>query len=582
MAASPCLGGVDKKHRWLTAKKAAGKYTREARALMATQDPREASAALSLLETALSLSPRMELALELKARCLLQLRRFKEVADMLRDHIPSLKAATEESPANSGGSSSSSSTTSDGWSQPLSRERAKLLPPSSSSDADDDGFKCFSARELKKRVMGGMLKKCDRQGQWRCLVLGQACCHLGLLEDAMALLQNGKRLATAAFRRESVCWSDDSFPLSRLPVEAEYKPVEPGMPPSVLAEVESVTQLLSQTKLLIRRRTAAIAALDAGLHAEAVRHFGKILDGRRGAPQGFLAECYMHRATAYRTLGRIAESIADCNRTLALESACIQALETRAALLEQIRCLPDCLHDLEHLKLLYNTILRDRKLPGPAWKRQYVQYREIPGRLCALSAKIQGLKQRVASRETGNVDYHALMGLRQGCSRSELERAHLLLSLKHKPDKAVGFLEKCEFADERDVDTVKDRARMLAMLLYRLIQKGHNSISSSVSADEEAEKGRAALQAAIKLQQQTMEAKSATPDKDNKPSQINKTWMGGGDKGMVTGSAPANPSSSSAYQGVFCRDLTAVSSLLSQVGINRPLQLKYEAAALTC
>ncbi|KAI4326441.1 hypothetical protein MLD38_031756 [Melastoma candidum] len=570
MAAPPCLGGdpsVDKKHRWLSAKKAAGKYAREARTLMATQDPRELSAALSLLDTALSLSPRMELALELRARCLLQLRRFKDVADMLRDYIPSLKVASEESPASST-TTSSSSASSDGSSQPLSRERARLLPSLSGSD----GFKCFSVRELKKRVMGGIWKNCEKQGQWRCLVLGQACCHLGLLEDAMVLLQNGKRLATAAFRRESVCWSDDSFSLTKLPAEAaESNPTEPGMPPSVLAEVESVTQLLYQIKLLIRRRTAAISALDAGLHTEAVRHFGKILDGRRGAPQGFLAECYMHRATAYRSLGRIAESIADCNRTLALESTCIQALETRAALLEQIRCLPDCLHDLEHLKLLYNTMLRDRKLPGPAWKRQYVQYREIPGRLCTLSAKIQGLKQRVTSRETGNIDYHVLMGLRQGCSRSELERAHLLLSLKHKPDKAIGFLEKCEFADERDVDTVKDRARMLAMLLYRLLQKGYNNIQASISA-EEASKEIAALQATIKLQQQTIEAESVRAEEDTKAPVI-KPWTAS-EKGVAT---------ESAYQGVFCRDLAAVSSLLSQVGINsRPLPLKYEAAALTC
>ncbi|KAG6430663.1 hypothetical protein SASPL_108735 [Salvia splendens] len=81
------------------------------------------------------------------------------------------------------------------------------------------------------------------------------------------------------------------------------------------------------------------------------------------------------------------------------------------------------LHDLEHLKLLYNSILRDRKLLGPAWKRQKVQYREIPGKLCSLAAKIQQLKQRLAGGESRNVDYYALMGLRRGCSRSEFERA---------------------------------------------------------------------------------------------------------------------------------------------------------------
>ncbi|KAI3514081.1 hypothetical protein L1887_12398 [Cichorium endivia] len=42
---------------------------------------------------------------------------------------------------------------------------------------------------------------------------------------------------------------------------------------------------------------------------------------------------------------------------------------------------------------------------------------------------MQEQKQRVGSGELGNVDYYALMGLRRGCSRFELERAHLLLTL---------------------------------------------------------------------------------------------------------------------------------------------------------
>ncbi|KAJ6729382.1 hypothetical protein OIU85_020312 [Salix viminalis] len=424
---SPCLSMNEKKHWWLSNRKIVDKYIKDARSLIASQEQSEIAAALKLLDAALALSPRLEVALELKARSLLCLRRFKDVADMLQDYIPSLKIANDDS-----GSVSSS----DSSSQQLSRERVKLLPSGNS----DPSFKCFSVSDLKKKVMAGLCKNCDKEGQWRYLILGQACCHLGLMEDAMVLLQTGKRLTTAAFRRQSISWSEDSFSLSNFPISSDISTlIAPPTPPRNVAESESVTQLLAHIKLLLRRRTAALAALDAGLYSEAIRHFNKILEGRRGAPQGFLAECYMHRAYAYKASGRIAESIADCNKTLALEPACIQALDTRASLLETIRCLPDCLHDLEHLKLLYNSILRDRKLPGPAWKRHKVRYREIPGKLCALTTKIQELKKRVASGETRNVDYYALIGLRRGCSRSELERAHLLLSLRHKPDKSINF-----------------------------------------------------------------------------------------------------------------------------------------------
>lgn len=308
------------------------------------------------------------------------------------------------------------------------------------------------------------------------------------------------------------------------------------------------------------------------------------MEGRRGAPQGFLAECYLHRAFAYKSSGRIAESIGDCNKTLALDPMCIQALETRASLLETIRCLPDCLHDLEHLKLLYNSILRDRKLPGPAWKRHNVRYREIPGKLCALTTKIQELKQRVASGETGNVDYYALIGLRRGCSRSELDRAHLLLCLRHKPDKATNFIERCEFADDRDIDSVKDRAKMSALLLYRLLQKGYSSVMATIMDEEAAEKQRkkaaAALQAAQAAAAIQIQQTSQNPKPESKPSTIEKLGPNRNNSAENKAATSSGTSNQSVFQGVFCRDLTAVGNLLSQVGFSSAIPMKYEA--LSC
>jgi hypothetical protein len=96
--------------------------------------------------------------------------------------------------------------------------------------------------------------------------------------------------------------------------------------------------LLGNIKFLLRRKTALVAALDAGHYSESARHFSKILDGRRGTPQGFIAECYMLRATAYQAAGRVTDSITDCNRTLALDRTCIEALTIRASLFETARC----------------------------------------------------------------------------------------------------------------------------------------------------------------------------------------------------------------------------------------------------
>ncbi|KAK6129445.1 hypothetical protein DH2020_036811 [Rehmannia glutinosa] len=546
-APSPSLAGGEKKHWWLTNKKMVDRYVREAKMLIATQQQSEIAAALLLLEAALAVAPRMEVALELKARCLLYLRRFKEVADMLQDYIPSLKMVISDDTSSSGSSDNSSTQ--------LSKERVTLLSANGYSlDGNEPAFKCFSVSDLKKKVMAGLFKNVEKEGQWRYSVLGQACCHLGLMEDAMVLLQTGKRLATAAFRRESISLTDDIFSFKKFSLSGEnLTNNQTETPPKT--ESESISHLLCHIKLLIRRKTAAIAALDAGLYSEAIRHFSKILDGRRGAPQGFLSECYVHRASAYRSAGRIAEAIADCNRALALDTSCIEALAIRATLFETIRCLPDSLHDLEHLKLLYNSILRDRKLPGPVWKRQSVQYREIPGKLCSLASKIQQLKQRVAAGETGNVDYYALIGLRRGCSRSELERAHLLLTLKHKPDKSSSFIDKCEFADEKDVDSVRDRAKMSALLLYRLIQKGYTSVMTIILDEEAAEKQR---KKTAQYQAQPVHDQVSVARVESIPVGISE--VGSGNSNKIENKPAITTSPATVFQGVFA-------GILQQLGI---------------
>ncbi|KAL3648098.1 hypothetical protein CASFOL_009066 [Castilleja foliolosa] len=572
MAASSPSHSGEKKHWWLTNRKMVERYVREAKMLIATQEQSEIAAALGLLEAALSMAPRMEVALETKARCLLYLRRFKEVADMLQDYIPSLKMSISDD--------SSSTGSSDGSSTQLLKERVKLL-----SSAGDDSlgenepaFKCFSVSDLKKKVLAGLCKNVEKEGQWRYSVLGQACCHLGLMEEAMVLLQTGKRLATAASRRESISLSDDIFSFNKFPPSGEnFIKTHQQTPPKT--ESESITHLLCHIKLLIRRKTAAIAALDAGLYSEAIRHFSKIVDGRRGAPQAFLSECYVHRASAYRSAGRIAEAIADCNKALALDTSSIDALTIRATLFETIRCLPDSLHDLEHLKLLYNTYLRDRKLPGPVWKRQNVQYIEIPGKLCSLASKMQQLKQRVAAGETGNFDYYALIGLRRGCSRSELERAHLLLMLKHKPDKSSCFIERCEFADDKDIDSVKDRARMSSVFLFRLIQKGYTSLMATISEEEAVEKQRKKVAAALPPVQPAVaagvvEIAVAVNNGLGNNNNNNNNNM------RIDRKAPITTPPASVFQGVFCRDLNVVGNLLSHTGYNLPIPVKYEG--LSC
>ncbi|RWV80685.1 hypothetical protein GW17_00058004 [Ensete ventricosum] len=568
-------------HSFSTSPQVVDKYLREARSLIATQELSNVASAVGLLDATLIHSPRLEAALELRARSLLFLRRFRHVADMLQDYIPSFKVGgggggIDDSSSSLGVAGDRSSVAS---SAPLSRERANLLSPGRERSDGDRSFRCFSVSDLKRRLMVGLSKRSDREGQWRyvndrlvfwahyCalltvryLVLGQACCHLGMMEDAMVLLQTARRLASAAFRRESVGQSDDSF--------ASFAGEDGGMAAPPPSELESASQLLSHIKFILRRRAAAVAALDAGLPAEAVRHFSKVLDSRRGLPGSFAASCLIGRAAAYRATGRLAEAIADCNRALSVDPSSIPALRSRADLFEAVRALPDCLHDLEHLKLLYDAILRDRKLLGPPWRpHRDLRYRDIPANLRALIARIQQLRGRIAAGEGNNVDYYALIGVRRGCSRPELERAHLLLTLKHKPEKAVAFVDRFEFTDDhRDLEAIRDQARMSASILYRMLQKGYASIMTAVMDEEAAEKQRAKEAAAAAVA--AIQATEKPPKTDH--------IAGGKECGTGTEKGCSAAAAAPAFQGVFCRDMAAVGSMLS----HRAIPVKYEA--LSC
>ncbi|KAL5197115.1 hypothetical protein ABZP36_000627 [Zizania latifolia] len=592
---SPSSSAPGKRRNWLRGnrKHIIGEYLGEARAALAAacQDAEggydaAAAAALGLVDAALELSPRMEAALELRARALLALRRYRDIADMLRDYIPSCTKAYSGDDTST--TSSSSSSCSSGSSDFAAASRAGLLSPGrdlSYVGSVATRFLCgFDISDLKHRVIVGFSKNTGADTQWRYLILGQACFHLGLMEDAAALLQTGRRLASAAFRRESVCWSEDSFSPSNLmanvvSVPASQRASKSGSASGTVgSEAESVSQLLAHVKLLLRRRAAAVAALDAGLPAEAVRHFSKVLDARRGVlPHPFATACLVGRAAAFRSAGRPADAIADCNRALALDPAFIPALRARADLLESVGALSDCLRDLEHLKLLYDAALRDGKLPGPAWRPQGgVRYSEIAGAHRALTARIQQLRGRVAA--VCSVDYYALLGVPRGCTRSELERAHLLLTLKLRPDRCASFAERLELVDEhRDLEAVRDQARMSALSLYRMLQKGYSFIMSAVLDEEAAERKRAKDAAAAAAAAAVVAAAAARKQEEaavlEKPNTGSVSRVNIHQVQITQAAAMGSP----VFQGVFCRDKAAVGPLLSRGGFDRPMPVKCEA-----
>ncbi|KAH7423593.1 hypothetical protein KP509_12G062700 [Ceratopteris richardii] len=436
-------------HLWFSSRKLAEKYIVHAKNLLSSRDPADIHSALGLLDAALKLFPQWDKAIELKARALLCLRRFKDVANMLHDFIPSLRRQVSA------------------LHNPV--EKLKLLSDQFSDVAVDNahvrskGFsQCFPLFKLKKKFF--VTRSADRD-QWKWLILGQACCQLGMMEDAMILLSNGKRVASTAFRKRS----------NRLPEDGFYSDA------FLHADYDLVSHLLSNVKLLLRRKMVAIAAFEAGSYAESIKHCSKLLEGKRGTPQAFIADCYLLRAKAFQADGRIVDALADCNRTLTLNPLCAEGFNVRATLYETIGCLSDCASDLAQVRSLYGTALQSQDSVDQCWISWHsTKDTDIQGCFNFVSSKLAAVKERLVLDGCSAMDFHAVLGVSRGCCRADIEKAYLLLTLRHRPDKAANFVDRCEFLDERDIDYVKDEAKNLAFKLFQLIQRAYTGIMSVI------------------------------------------------------------------------------------------------------
>jgi hypothetical protein len=273
-----------------------------------------------------------------------------------------------------------------------------------------------------------------------------------------------------------------------------------------------------------------MAALEAGLYTESARHFSKIIDHARarGTPQGFVADCLLHRAIAYQATARVVDAIADCNRSLALAPHCTKALSVRASLFEMVRCFSECLLDLRQLKMIYEAALRRQRMmmnhhrtnpipnpnPNPnananpnanpnasaGYAVLHHSYVDLVGGLEYVNSKIMATRHRL-SGAARLLDAHAILELPLNCSREDVERAYLLVSLKNRSaEKGDHFVDRYEYTDdgagaggggggggggEIDMEGVKEEAMASASRLTQLIYKAYIKLLSAIAEEEE-------------------------------------------------------------------------------------------------
>eukprot|EP00850_Spirogloea_muscicola_P022007 SM000272S10274 [mRNA] locus=s272:89071:91227:- [translate_table: standard] len=179
---------------------------------------------------------------------------------------------------------------------------------------------------------------------WPHVVLGQAFFHLGRLPEALQHLRLAKRVFGSLARGLSESAGDDGF--------ETFESAEAAVNHGAWTHRDLGCQLLATTKVLVRRIAAGDAARTAGYPAEAARHYSKVLDGRKGAPQAVVVDLYMRRAACYRALGRPAAAIADCSRAAALDAAHGGALCARAALWESLGAYGEASRSLKEVAAL--------------------------------------------------------------------------------------------------------------------------------------------------------------------------------------------------------------------------------------
>ncbi|CAI5470579.1 unnamed protein product [Closterium sp. Yama58-4] len=231
---------------------------------------------------------------------------------------------------------------------------------------------------------------------WQCLLLGQATYHLGWLDEALVLLRRAKRLSQAVARKESALMDEDQFPVFDASHPAATAPLSASS-----SAGETLNRLILVIRFLLWRRSAGDAAFAAGLYLEAVRHYSKVLESKKGIPQSLAASLFLRRAAAFQASSRIADAIADCSRASALEPHRADALWCRACLYQSVGCFQEASQDLERLLSFYQELLASAGGGRDLWLRSARLGAGDTGLVAALELGLGGEKRKFVGRQRG-------------------------------------------------------------------------------------------------------------------------------------------------------------------------------------
>ncbi|XP_023887583.2 uncharacterized protein LOC111999685 isoform X2 [Quercus suber] len=278
---------------------------------------------------------------------------------------------------------------------------------------------------------------------WRWCLISRCYFHLGRLEAALDLLQ----------KLEKVGSIKDKYGFKNL---------------------ELSISLAVTIRELLRLKNAGNEAFRSGKYTDAIEHYTVALSSNVES-RPFAAICLCNRGAAYQALGQIADAIADCSLSIALDRNYAKAVSRRATLHEMIRDYGQAASDLQRLvSILENESGEKVKQSG------------TPSSVKELRQARRHLPSMEEEAKNGiPLDFYKILGIKPSDTASDIKKAYRKAALRHHPDKAGQFLARSESGDEgRLWKEISQEVHKDADRLFKMIGEAYAVLSDSTKRSQ--------------------------------------------------------------------------------------------------
>ncbi|CAM8916744.1 unnamed protein product [Rhodiola kirilowii] len=241
--------------------------------------------------------------------------------------------------------------------------------------------------------------------------------------------------------------------------------------------LESLIPFVATIRELLRYKAAGNVAFQSANYAEAIEHYSAALSFNVDS-RPFTAICFCNRSAAYKALGKIIDSIADCNLAIALERDYLKAISRRATLFESIRDYGQAASDTERIV----SLLKEQSNVRRKKSQEKSTISGIPIDLRQAQLQLSRLQEQ--AKKGTPLNMYLVLGIESSASASEIRKAYRQAALKHHPDKASQLLAKSDNGRNDTRKEISEEIHKAADRLFKLIGEAYTVLSDPVQRSE--------------------------------------------------------------------------------------------------